>query len=127
MSEQAQEYKVNKPDGLTREVIQAWPSAREFTDPHYEPPTPEQVKQLQIFAGWSQNDVAKLVGVYHTDKGSPTVRKWIAPVSNERHHRDIPYSAWRLMLIEAGILRPTWERGTESQHWMDSEVAEIAK
>ncbi len=69
----------------------------------YDAPTPEDVGELIKLMGWSQNDVAKMTGVnYDPKKGSPTVRRWKAPV-DKPDHRDIPYSAWRLLLIAAGI------------------------
>lgn len=80
------------------------PCTKPFADPEYEPPTPEEVDGLIKIAGWSQNDVAKLVGVsFDPKKGSITIRRWRMP-STAREHREIPYSAWRLMLLHAGIV-----------------------
>jgi len=77
---------------------------RLFTDEHYSPPTPEEVKQLIILSGWSQNDAAKLVGVkWDTSKGSSTIRKWKSDKA-KKDHREIPYSAWRLLLIYSGVV-----------------------
>lgn len=69
----------------------------------YVPPTPEQVGQLIKAAGWSQRQVARLTGVSYNDKGSTTVRKWKTP-KGKPEHREIPYSAWRLMLLAAGVV-----------------------
>jgi len=77
---------------------------RLYTDDQYTPPTPEEVNQLITLCGWSQNDAAKLVGVkWDTKKGSSTIRKWKSDKS-KKDHREIPYSAWRLMLIYAGVV-----------------------
>jgi len=78
--------------------------ARLYTDDHYRPPEPEEVNQLIILCGWSQNDAAKLVGVkWDTKKGSSTIRKWKSQKA-KNDYREIPYSAWRLMLIYAGVV-----------------------
>jgi len=78
--------------------------ARLYTDDNYTAPTPEEVNQLIILSGWSQNDAAKLVGVkWDTKKGSSTIRKWKSEKA-KKDHREIPYSAWRLLLIYAGVV-----------------------
>jgi hypothetical protein len=74
-----------------------------YSHPHYEPPSTEEVGQLIKLAGWSQNDCAKITGVSYNDKkGSSTVRRW--KTSSPNNHRDIPYSAWRLLLLHADIV-----------------------
>ena len=45
----------------------------------------------------------KIVGVHSNDKGSTAIRKWRASAGS-KEHTEIPYSAWRLMLITAGIV-----------------------
>ena len=78
--------------------------ARRYTDPAYRPPEPDEVNQLIILCGWSQNDAAKLVGVkWDPKKGSSTIRKWKSDKA-KKDHREIPYSAWRLLLIYAGVV-----------------------
>ncbi len=73
------------------------------TAPDHEAPTPDDVKELRRLMGWSQNDVAKMVGAkYNPQKGSTTVRKWCANMESNIY-RQIPYPAWRLLLIYAGI------------------------
>jgi hypothetical protein len=75
-----------------------------FSHVDYEPPKPEDVGHLIELMGWSQNDTAKLAGVsWNPLKGSPTVRRWKAP-SDKDSSRVIPYSAWRLLLICAGVV-----------------------
>ncbi len=77
---------------------------RLFSDPLYRAPTPEEVTGLIKLAGWSQTDTAKLVGVtFDPKKGSQTIRRWRSPV-HSGEHRAIPYSAWRLLLLHAGLV-----------------------
>lgn len=77
--------------------------ARPFGD-GYEPATPEEVDRLIKLAGWSQCDAARVVGVaYEINKGSTTIRKWRAP-KYKTDSRQIPYSAWRLMLLKTGVV-----------------------
>lgn len=107
MSEERAPYTVTgRAPMITAEDLQAQPSILEYSNPAYRAPTPGEVDALIKLAGWSQNDVAKLVGVnYNPMKGSTTVRKWRAPLESPEH-REIPYSAWRLMLIAAGLVEP---------------------
>ncbi len=75
-----------------------------LADPNYQRPTPEELSALIKIMGWSQNDVAELVGVnYDPKRGSSTVRRWKAPVEKP-DHRDIPNAAWRLLLLHSGIV-----------------------
>ena len=81
-----------------------------FDAPGYTPPHPEEVDALIKLAGWSQTEVARLAGVkYDRKKGSPTVRRWKAK-KEDSQHREIPYSAWRLLLILAGITDPAEDK-----------------
>ncbi|MBN1379929.1 MAG: hypothetical protein JXA04_11925 [Gammaproteobacteria bacterium] len=80
------------------------PCALPITHPDYQPPTPGDVDKLIKLAGWSQVQAAKLVGVsFNPKKGSTTIRKWRTN-KNDPEHREIPYSAWRLFLLFAGIV-----------------------
>jgi hypothetical protein len=80
------------------------PCALPFSHPAYVPPTPQEVDRLIKLVGWSQNTVAMLVGVhYNPKKGSSTIRKWRASVDKD-DYREIPYSAWRLMLVYASVV-----------------------
>ena len=64
----------------------------------YTPPTPEDLAFIMDINGWSQIDVAKLVGASYSQKhGSTTVRKWCSP-KGSKEHRQISYPAWRLLL-----------------------------
>ncbi|WP_053979744.1 hypothetical protein [Marinagarivorans algicola] len=89
----------------TLEALASRPCALAFTHEHYQPPTQDEVRALIALMGWSQNDVAKMVGVnYNPKKGSATVRRWKAK-EGDTHARAIPYAAWRLMLIYAGVVQ----------------------
>lgn len=80
------------------------PCALPFTSDGYVPPSPLEVDQLIKLAGWSQVDAASLVGVsFNPKKGSSTIRKWRAK-SDSDDARAIPYSAWRLLLLYAGVV-----------------------
>jgi len=103
MSEKHPIYQTGTPP-ITREAFRSRPCTLPYCDPNYTPPTPDELSGLIQFAGWSQSDVAKLVGVnYSQQKGSTTVRKWRTDISS-KEHRDIPYSAWRHLLACAGIV-----------------------
>jgi len=73
------------------------------TDRNIEPPGPGDLQRLRKEFGLTQIDVAKIVGVRWTDKGSSTVAKWEVP-RNKFDNRQMPYSAWRLLLITLKIV-----------------------
>lgn len=76
-----------------------------FSDPAYTPPKPDEVRALLRKAGWTGSQAAAVVGV-----DGRTIRKWTGG------EREIPYSAWRLLLIEAGFAlkgRPRLDRAAE--------------
>lgn len=69
-----------------------------FDDPRYQPPTWEDVRLLVQRSGKTGDQIAALAGV-----AGRTVRKWQSPI-NTSNHTTIPYSAWRLLLLETGRL-----------------------
>ena len=76
---------------------------RLFDDPEYVSPTQEDIKALKAMTGWNNNDIARMVGLhYSTAKGSTTVRKWLT--YSEKEYRQIPYAAWRLLLLYARLV-----------------------
>lgn len=103
MSEEKKVYLVNP--GLTLESFRARPCcAYESFESDYVKPSPQDVADLIALAGWSQVDVAKITGVsFVVNKGSATVRRW-KDSKNEDQKRQISYSAWRLLLIRAGVI-----------------------
>lgn len=69
-----------------------------FKDPRYTPPRPEEIREALRLGGFSGTQAAVFLGVSSTEKkGSRTVRKWTGGEAA------IPYSAWRLLLIELGL------------------------
>jgi hypothetical protein len=66
--------------------------------PHYQHPTPDEVKTAIKSAGLTGEEIALLTGV----KGR-TVRKWQAPMDTS-NYAPMPYSAWRLLLLETGMV-----------------------
>lgn len=104
MSEQSPLYDVGNVLPETLEAFRNRACALPYSNPSYTPPSYLEVKRLLELAGWSQNDTAKLVGVsWNPKKGYSTVRKWKAP-SEKSDSRDIPYSAWRLLLLYANVV-----------------------
>lgn len=93
----------------TIDAFQNRPCALPAWDPGYKPPEPEEVDALIKVAGWSQRKAAMIVGVDYNEKGSTAIRKWRTPRLKPNgqpntEHRQIPYSAWRLMLEYAGVV-----------------------
>ncbi|MCS4309674.1 DNA-binding transcriptional regulator YiaG [Rheinheimera pacifica] len=102
MSDIKATYKIT----ATAETVAAFrnrPSAKQFHDPEYKPPSPEEVKALRKLLGWPQSLLAKVAGVSYGPKGSTTVRKWETAIS-EKEHRKIPYIVFRVMLHHAGVV-----------------------
>lgn len=67
-----------------------------YDDPNYEPPTFEDVQALRTITGKSATELGKITG---TDNRG--FRRWTAPA--EKSGSKMPYSAWRLLLIEFGL------------------------
>ena len=63
-----------------------------FFHPNYQPPSADELRAVMKAQGWTGAKTAALVGV-----DSRTVRRW---TGNER---PVPYSAWRLLIIYAGL------------------------
>lgn len=102
MSQNQTPYATDAPPTLA--AFKNRPCALPFADKNYAPPNPEEVTQLIKLAGWSQRQAAELVGVkFDEKKGSTTIRKW-RTARDKQEHREIPYAAWRLFLISAGIV-----------------------
>lgn len=72
----------------------------------WESPTPDEVRELIVYAGQvtgkdklTGSEVARLTGI----KDGRTIRKWTAP-REAKNHTPIPYAAWRLLLLYAGLV-----------------------
>lgn len=103
MSENRAEYKVEGRPMISLKDFRHMPCALRFAEAGYSRPTPGEVDALIRAVGWSQSEVAKLVGAHSNDKGSTTIRKWRAPLDSPEY-REIPYACWRLMLLAAGVV-----------------------
>lgn len=104
MTEKRARYEVGGAGGVTLQDLARRDCARLFEDPAYRPPTPDEVDALIKLAGWSQNKAAKVAGVkFDPDKGSRTIRTWRSP-KGSAGYREIPYAAWRLLLLTAGVV-----------------------
>lgn len=77
-------------------------ASKPYSDEQYVNPSPQQVTRLIQLANWSQEDVSLIVGVaFDEQKGSSsTVGRW----QMLEKGRKIPYAAWRLLLINAGVV-----------------------
>jgi hypothetical protein len=88
----------------TIEAFQSRPCSLPPWHPDYKPPEPEEVDALIKAVGWSQNTAAMIAGVpYEPGKGSTTIRRW-RTARGKPNHRQITNSAWRLMLLHAGVV-----------------------
>jgi hypothetical protein len=70
-----------------------------YEDRAYRPPTPSDVRAVIDTLGLTADRVAALVGM----KDGRAVRRWLAP-EGSKTHAQIDYAAWRLLLIEAGLI-----------------------
>jgi len=104
MSEEKATYHTGSVLPTSLDAFHQYPCALPYTDEGYQPPGPGEVAQLIKLTGWSQNDAAKIVGVtWNAKKGASTIRKWKTDMSKD-NYRPIPYAAWRLMLLCAGVV-----------------------
>lgn len=71
-----------------------------YTDPAFRAPSPDDVRAVVHILNMTGDQVASLVGV----KDSRAVRRWMAPATSKTHAQ-IDYATWRLLLLEAGIVR----------------------
>ena len=69
-----------------------------YDEPGYVPPSYKEVKLLKDMSGMTGGQLANLAGV-----NQRTFRKWLAP-PEAQNSAQIPYAAWRLLLIECGII-----------------------
>jgi hypothetical protein len=71
-----------------------------YADPAFQMPAPEDVRAIIQLLGLTGDQVAGLVGV----RDGRAVRRWLAP-QGSKTHAQIDYAAWRLLLLEAGLVR----------------------
>ena len=70
-----------------------------FSDPDYSEPSWKDLRAVIQRLGWTGSQVSDFVGVE-----SRTVRKWTSPPDTS-NHAQVPYAAWRLLLIAAGLVK----------------------
>ena len=70
-----------------------------YSDRAYRAPTPSDVRAVIDRLGLTADQVAALVGM----KDGRAVRRWLAS-EDSKTHAQIDYAAWRLLLIEAGLV-----------------------
>ncbi len=93
MSEQHSDYNLdNAIERITESALLA------FTDDCYTHPTAADVRALKALSGLTGRELCLLAGV----EDSRTWRRW-SQGEGEQGARKIPYSAWRLLLIELGL------------------------
>lgn len=71
-----------------------------YTDPEFRAPSRHDVRAVIQILDMTGDQVAGLVGV--TD--GRAVRRWLAPETSKTHAQ-IDYATWRLLLLEAGLVR----------------------
>lgn len=102
MTEEAPVYSTS--NSIDIQAFASLPCAQAKDSPEYQAPTPQEVKTIRNYLGLSQSACARFTGVpYNPEKGSPTVRKWETSTEN-RNHKPIPYTAWRLLLAAAKVI-----------------------
>lgn len=63
-----------------------------YADQRFKPPTPEEVRNVLRRLGWTGSRAGLELGVT-----GRTIRKWTGG------DQDVPYSAWRLLLLKAAL------------------------
>jgi hypothetical protein len=71
-----------------------------YTDDRYQAPTPADVRALKSLSGLTGRELCLLAGV----EDPRTWRRW-SQESSEAGARQIPYSAWRLLLLEMNLVQ----------------------
>lgn len=70
-----------------------------YDDPAFRAPSPADVRTVIDMLGLTADQVAALVGM----KDGRAVRRWLAS-EGSKTHAQIDYAAWRLLLIEVGLV-----------------------
>ena len=103
MSEAAARYTVNRKSPITPSALKKRACSKPFSDSRFKPPSAEEINSVIAIGQWTQVDVAYIIGISSSEKGSATLRRWKSDPESPSH-RQIPYAAWRLMLIEAEVI-----------------------
>lgn len=103
MTEQRAGYATGAGKPPSSAVFRRRSCCRPYAAQGFEPPTAQDFRDLVALTGWSQATLARLVGVGYSEKsGSTTIRKWKTDAGG-KEARGIPYAAWRVLLLAAGI------------------------
>jgi len=109
MSEQVSTYQTGNPEIKDLGALKNRACVKLCFEEGYQPPEPEEVKALFALSGINKKDWAALLGVtYNEKRGSTTLRKW-AMRRESADYRQIPYSAWRLMLIYTNVVSADYD------------------
>lgn len=84
-------------------ILRESPAILPFVNEKYRRPLAEEVALAVQLSELSQMEVAQMLGVSFTSKGSSTVRRWQTQEGLPAH-RPITYAAWRLLLLYVGII-----------------------
>lgn len=76
-----------------------------FAEENFRIPEPEDIRAVIAMLDLTADQVAALVGV----RDGRAVRRWLAADSSSTHAK-ITYSAWRLLILEAGLVRSRRKR-----------------
>jgi hypothetical protein len=103
MSEETPIYRVEGRTEVRRET------RLPFLDDRFRPPTPEEIREVLRLLGWTGSFAALQLGVGAREgkSGGRTIRKWTGG------EQPMPYSAWRLLLIYAGLAIDTEGRAID--------------
>ncbi len=105
MSEPAALYRVSRIATMSGSALKRRPCCLPCSHRRYQPPDADEINALIEYAGWTQQQFAQVVGVSTSSRGSSTVRRWTCAPDSESY-RAMPYSAWRLALLESGLIQP---------------------
>lgn len=93
-----------------------------YTDPAFKAPSPDDVGAVVQTLDMTADQVAGLVGV----KNGRAVRRWLAPESAKTHAK-IDYATWRLLLLEAGLVRLQKRRPPRDKPLVQAKVNRLKK
>tara|TARA_B100001540_G_scaffold145197_1_gene128741 strand:+ start:1418 stop:1741 length:324 start_codon:yes stop_codon:yes gene_type:complete len=94
VSEERGKHEVDRPGGLPPGTL------LRYADPEYQAPTPQDVRTLKTISGMTGRELCALVGM----EDHRTWRRW-SQEPDQAGHRQIPYAAWRLLVLELGLVR----------------------
>lgn len=105
MSESAGTYTVNRQGHITGPTLKRRACCLPFSHHRYRAPSADEITALMHYAGWTQEQFAQVIGVSTSSRGSSTIRRWKC-AQDSTSYRAIPYSSWRLALLESGLIEP---------------------